>query len=143
MRVDQRDLGGLGVVAEQLDVDIGQPRRGAVPDRAADVGAELPQALHPFQRQQPQLPQFARLGVGAEQLDVVAHLGFDLVVVGQRGARAQPHLAQGATFRGPVFEPLLDHEPGRDGGDFALGRVHASILPRMAAGAGSDPWARP
>ncbi|MCY1375995.1 hypothetical protein D9M69_634490 [compost metagenome] len=73
--------------------------------------------------------QFLGLGVGAEDRDVVAHLGFDLVVVGQRGARREAEFAQRPTLGRAVLEPLLDDESGGNGGDFTLGRVHRGILP--------------
>ena len=73
--------------------------------------------------------QFLGLRVRAIQGDVVAHLGLDLVVVGQPGARRQPQIAHGPPLGGAVFEPLLDDEAGGGRGDFALGRVHRVILP--------------
>lgn len=73
--------------------------------------------------------QFLGLGVGAEELDVLAHLGLDLVVVGQRRARRQTEIAQRPPLGRAVFQPFLDDETGCSGGDFTLGRVHRGILP--------------
>jgi hypothetical protein len=129
MVVDQRNLGGLGVVAKKLDVDVGQAGRRAVPHGTADMGPERRHPLHPLKGQFAQRAQFGGLGVGAIERDVVANLGFDLVVVGQGGALGQPEIAQRAALRRPVLEPFLHHQARGGSGDFTLGHIHAGILP--------------
>ena len=104
-----------------------------MPDGAAHMGPEGGHALHPLEREQAQCMQFLGLRVGAEELDVLAHLGLDLVVVRQRGARRKAQVAQGPALGRAVFQPLLDDEAGSSSGNFTLGRVHRGILP--AAGA--------
>lgn len=64
--------------------------------------------------------EFAGLGVGAIQADVLAHLGFDFVVVRQRQARRQPEVAQRAALRRAVFEAFFHHDAGGRGSDSRL-----------------------
>ncbi len=104
--VDQGHFGRFGVIAEQLQVDIRQPGGRAVPHGAAQVGPERRQPLHPGQGQPAQRSQFLRLGVGAEQRDVLAHRIFH-----HRRCRARPRAGAaeaGATARrlaGPYSSP--------------------------------------
>ena len=143
--VDQGDLGGLGVIAKQLQVDIGQAGGSAMPDRAAQVGAEFGQALHPGGGQAAQGGQLAGLGVGAEHLDVFAHRILQQVVRRERGARSQAQLAGGAALGRPPLQALLHHQASGGGGDVLGGAaVHAPIVHRRAdpgrAGAEDRGW---
>ena len=131
--IDQRYLRRFGIIAEQLDVNIRQPRRRSVPHGTAHMGPEDGHPLHPFEREHAQCMQFLRLGVGAEEFDVLADLGLDLVVVRQRSARREAQVAQCPALCRAVLEPLLHDEAGCCGGDFALGRVHRGILPAVGA----------
>ena len=57
--------------------------------------------------------------------DVLAHRVLQAVVVRQRGARAQPHLLDGAALGRPVLQALFHHQPGGGGGDLRLQGVHS------------------
>ena len=71
--------------------------------------------------------QFARLGIGTEELDILPHRLFHLIVVRQRGAGWQAHLPQRPALGGAPFQPLLHHQAGGRLGDFfAQGCVHGS-----------------
>ena len=123
----------LGIVAVQLKVDVAVAGGGAVPDRAGQVRPEGLQPLHPCERQLTQNPKLAGLGVGAEHRNVLAHGGFDQLVVRQRGPLAQPQLLDGVALGGGVFLPLFHHQAGGHGGDlgsegFGAG-VHGRIVP--------------
>ena len=122
-QVQQRDFGRLGIITVQLQMDVGQPGRGAAPHGAGQMGAELGQALHPLGGQRPQRGQFGRLGVGAEESQVFPHLVLQLVVAGQRRASGQAEHAQRALLGWPVLQAFLDDQTGRGGGDFG-GGVH-------------------
>ena len=126
--VDEGDLGGLGVVTEQLEIDVRQPGGGAVPDRPAHVGPEFGQALHPGGGQAAQGGQLAGLGVGAEHLDVFAHRILQQVVRRERGARSQAQLAGGAALGRPPLQALLHHQAGGGGRDVLGSAVHARIV---------------
>ena len=69
-QVDQFDLSRFGVITKQLQMDVIQPGGRATPDGAAEVGAELGQALHPQGGGFAQGLQLGGLGVGAGGLGV-------------------------------------------------------------------------
>ena len=81
MVVYQGNFGGLAVITEQLQVNIGEPRGCAMPDSTCEMWTKGRQPLHPLERQAPQRQQLTRLGVGAKQCDVLAHRILDLVIV--------------------------------------------------------------
>jgi len=116
--VDEFDLGRLLVFAEQLDINIGQVCGRAVPDRPAQVRPETRQPLHPEQGQAAQGQQFGRLGLGAEDGDVLAHRILDLVIARQGGAWREAELAHSAAFGRAVFQAFFHHHLGRHGGNF-------------------------
>ena len=127
--VDQRDLGRFGVVAEQLQIDVGQARGGAVPHRAGDVRAKFGQPLHPNQRQAAQRGQLGRLRVAVKQLDVGAHLGLHQIVVWQGGARRRAQAFLRAALGRTVVQPFFDHQARGVRGDLVRQGFHARILP--------------
>jgi len=61
-----------------------------------------------------------RLCVAAEQGDVLAHLFFQQVVVGQLDAslQAPAQAFQRASLGRAIFHALIDDQTGGDGGDF-------------------------
>jgi hypothetical protein len=69
------------------------------------VRPELRQPLHPGEREPAQRGQFRGLGVGAEDVDVLAHRILQRLVVRQGGPRAQPELLDGTALGRPVFQP--------------------------------------
>ena len=95
-RVDQRDLGRLRVVAVQLEVhaSTAASRCRARPRRSGAAGTPASRSIQ-TQRHCAQRAQLGRLGVGAEQREVVAHLVFDLIVA-RAGRRRAPRAAAAA-----------------------------------------------
>ena len=125
MVIDQRDLCRFGVIAEQLQVNVRQARGRAVPHRARQVGPKGRHALHPDQGQLPQGLELARLGVGAKERNVLAHRILHLVVIRQRCAGGQAHLAQRPALGRTPLQPFLHHQPGGGLGNFFAQRcVH-------------------
>ena len=136
MVVDQGNLCRLGVIAEQLDIDIRQARGRAVPYRARQVRPKLGHAHHPHQRELAQGAQLARLGIGTKNIEVFAHRVFHLVVVRQRGAGGQAHFAHGAALGRAPLESLFHNDAGRGGGNFGsqgVGNRHGGTLAASAA----------
>ena len=74
--------------------------------------------------------ELARLGVGAEEREVRAHLVLEPLVVGKfGGAHVAAEQTRGATLRGAVFHAVFDHEARCGDGDFfGQGAGHRSIL---------------
>lgn len=127
MMVNERNFCRFGIIAEQLQVNVGQAGGCAVPNGTAQMGAKRRHALHPDQGQLAQRAQFARLGVGAKESDVLAHSFLHLVVAGQRGAGGQAHFAQRAALGGAPLHPFLDDDAGGGIGDFGTQRcVHGA-----------------
>ena len=94
------------------------------------MGAKLGHSVHPHEGHFAQGPQFAGLGVSAEQLDVLANRSFQHFVAGQFWSVAK--VARGLAFGGGVFHALVHHELRRRGGDF-LRNTHGSCTPAMRA----------
>ena len=132
MIVDERYFGRLGVITEQLQIDIRQPRGRTAPDRPSQMRTKLLQPVHPEQGQLAQCLQLLRLGVAAEQLYIFTHRFFKLIVVGQRRAAGQAKLTHGSLLGRTPFEALLHHQAGRCLSDFSshVIQTHSAISSR-------------
>jgi UDP-N-acetylmuramate: L-alanyl-gamma-D-glutamyl-meso-diaminopimelate ligase len=126
--VDERNLGRFGVVAKQLNINIGMASGRAAPDRATQVRAKALKALEPCERQFAQGAQFDRLGVGAKNSNVLLHRRLNLFVVGQPRTRAQTQLLTGTALGWAIFKPLFHHQAGCHGSNFFFHGFHSSIV---------------
>ena len=126
--VDQRNLGRLGIVAKELEIDVRLTRRGAAPDRAAQMRPKSFQALHPAQCQFTQQAQLQWLGIHAKKCDVFLHRQFKLIVVRQCRTARQPQLFGRAALGRTIFLPFLHHQPRGGVGNFLFRGLHGSIV---------------
>ena len=122
-QINQCNLGRLFIVAEQLQIDIGQAGCRPVPDGAAQMRPESLEPLHPVKGQAAKGTQLTRLGVGTEQCDVLTHRILDGQVIGQGRALRQAQLTDSPSLGRAVLQPFLDYQPRRGGGNF-LGGAH-------------------
>ena len=126
--VDERDLGRLGIVAEERQVDVRQARGPAMPDSPGQVRAKRLESTHPRQRVLAQGPQLVGLGVGTKQPDVLVHLGLDLVVARQGRAPGQTERLEGAVLGLPERQAFFHDQTGCGLGNFSKERAHGLRL---------------
>ena len=122
--INQRYFSRFAVIAEQLNINIGQTGSGSMPHGSAQMGPKLGQALHPDHGQAPQGQQFDGLGITAKNFNVGHHGVLNLVVARQGGAHRKTKLLDSAAFGRTVFETLLHHQSGGDGGYFCFKGFH-------------------
>lgn len=109
----------FGRVGEAVQMDVAVFSGGAVGDRTGDSGIEFGDQPHQGQRLEPQVAQACGLGIGLEDLLVLAQRMLDLLV-GRKvlpGNPASPTRGDaqiGFVLGGCVVEPFLgDHGRGR------------------------------